>query len=68
MINQDELAICKRRGHDVGLGLKLGWRHCKWCGAWLREVSTIEEREDTPPEDQQSALGAIERKHSKPNS
>jgi hypothetical protein len=31
MIDQQELAICKRRGHDLGLGLKLGWRQCKWC-------------------------------------
>jgi hypothetical protein len=27
---------------------------CKWCGMWLRELHTIEEREDEPPQDEQS--------------
>jgi len=54
MIDQDELAICKRRGHDAGLNvLSTGWRKCKWCGTWLRMVHTIEERDDAPPKDQQ---------------
>src|ERR1700726_3525824 len=56
MINQEEAAICKRRGHDASLGLKLGWTQCKWCGTWLREVCTIEEREDAPPEDEQNPV------------
>ena len=68
MINQEEAAICKRRGHDASLGLKFGWTKCKWCGTWLREVCTIEEREDTPPADQQSALGSLGRKPSNPSS
>jgi hypothetical protein len=59
MIDQQEAAICKRRGHDVSLGMKHGWTQCKWCSAWLREVCTIEEREDTPPEDQHSVLGSL---------
>jgi hypothetical protein len=58
MINQEEAAICKRRGRDAGMGLKIGWSECKWCGTWLRELCTIEE--DTPPADQQSALGPWE--------
>jgi hypothetical protein len=58
----------KRRGHDAHLGLKFGWIECKWCGTWLREFCTIEEREDTPPEDRQSVMGSFERKHSKSSS
>ena len=42
MINPEELAICKRRGHDAGSFLDHGWLQCKWCGLWLREVRTIE--------------------------
>jgi len=51
MINQKELAICKRRGHD-GPAYSSGWTQCKWCGIWRRTVSTIEEREDEPPEEE----------------
>ncbi len=62
MIGRDELAICKRRGHDaLGLGIREGWSQCKWCGIWLREVRTIEEREDDPPADEQDPLGRIKR-------
>jgi hypothetical protein len=56
MINPDELAICKRRGHETEYGLKQGWAQCKWCGTWLREVCTIEEREDEPPEAEQNPV------------
>lgn len=49
MINPEELAICKRRGHDVGRLDNTLWQRCRHCGAWLREVRTIEEREDEPP-------------------
>ncbi len=58
MINRDELAICKRRGHDAGL-LGEDWSLCKWCGTWLRELRTIEEREDEPPKSRQNPLGKI---------
>jgi hypothetical protein len=54
MVNHDELAICKRRGHDSGLVFDQKWKPCKWCGIWLREVHTIEEREAEPPPDEQS--------------
>ena len=53
MVNRKELAICKRRGHDSVL-LGDQWQRCKWCGMWLRSVTTIEEREDEPPKDEQS--------------
>lgn len=53
MIKPEELVICKRRGHTPGLGVRVGWTQCKWCGMWLREVHTTEEREEAPPEDEQ---------------
>jgi hypothetical protein len=59
MINTKELAICKRRGHEPP-GLGDGWRQCKWCGIWQRTVSTIEEREDEPPKDEQSVFQRLE--------
>jgi len=58
MINPDELAICRRRGHDAGI-LGEGWSQCRWCGIWLREVRTIEEREDEPPENEQNPFGKL---------
>jgi hypothetical protein len=51
MIEPEELAICKRRGHD-GPGLSDGWVQCKWCGIWRRHV--VEEREDEPPQEELS--------------
>lgn len=54
MVNPDELAICRRRGHDFALTPAGQWTQCKWCGIWTREVRTIEEREDNPPKDEQS--------------
>lgn len=47
-MNRREYIICDKRGHDPRPGT--GWTQCKWCGIWLREVRTVEEREDTPPE------------------
>jgi hypothetical protein len=38
------------------------WQQCGWCGAWVREVCKIEEREDEPPEDEQDALDRLRRK------
>jgi hypothetical protein len=60
MVNPEELAICRRRGHETFyrlVGDRLvgeGWKQCKWCGMWVREVHKIEEREDDPPEEQRS--------------
>lgn len=59
MVNREELEICKRRGHaahptDL-------WSQCKFCGVWLRAVTTIEEREDEPPEDELDPLDAMEK-------
>jgi hypothetical protein len=50
MINPEELAICRRRGHSLRFGK--GWSQCKWCGLWLREQCTIEERADEPQPNQ----------------
>ena len=59
MVNKKELAICKRRGHGVP-ALGAGWAQCKWCGLWLREVRSMEEREDAPPVDEQNPLAKLE--------
>jgi hypothetical protein len=55
-VNADELEVCKQRGHDAGSFLDQGWCQCKWCGLWLREIRTIEEREDAPPDHERSPL------------
>jgi hypothetical protein len=54
MIDADELAICRRRGHAIHAS-DSGWLQCGACGMWILEKRTIEEREDEPPE---SELGA----------
>ncbi len=51
MISQEELAICKQRGHTTH-ATDEGWSQRKACGMWLREKRTLEEREDEPPEDE----------------
>ena len=57
MIDKEELAICRRRGHDAGiLSVPNKWSQCRWCGTWLRTVKIIEERDDDPPEAEQSSL------------
>jgi hypothetical protein len=62
VINPEELAVCKRRGHEAAASLwSERWKQCKWCGMWLREVRTTEEREDEPPIDDQDPLGRIRR-------
>jgi hypothetical protein len=48
VINAEEFAVCRRRGHEGPA--HEGWTQCKWCGIWLREVRKIEESEDEPPE------------------
>jgi hypothetical protein len=55
--NSEEVAICKRRGHEASsLGILYHglWSQCKWCGLWLREVRQIEQREDAPPVEEQA--------------
>lgn len=62
MINAEELAICRRRGHDTEVGLRNGWALCKWCGIWRRSIETVEEREDMPPEHEQNPLPGLRKK------
>jgi hypothetical protein len=52
MIDHEELAICRRRGHNADFSLQGGWVQCGFCGMWLREVRTKEESEDRPPDDE----------------
>lgn len=59
MINQRELAVCKRRGHDRSA--REDWMQCKWCGIWHREVRRLEEREDEPPETELDPMVKLDR-------
>ncbi len=61
MINPDELAICKRRGHEVPGSMFDGWSRCKWCGMWVRKVYTFttEEQEGEPPKGDKSVLERV---------
>jgi hypothetical protein len=57
VINADELAICKRRGHTTpGRLMDHGWMQCEACGMWLRDRVVREEREDDPPEEELDKL------------
>jgi hypothetical protein len=60
MIKPKELAICKRRGHDP-VGYREKWERCKYCGMWTRTITTKEEREDDPPEDEQDSMYKLDR-------
>ena len=51
MINQEELAICRRRGHKAVL-LGNDWTQCSLCGMWVRQRKVVDEREDEPPEEE----------------
>jgi hypothetical protein len=62
MINPDELAICKRRGHNPFYLADNKWSQCQFCGLWLRQVRVDEEREDAPPEDEIHPLAMLLRK------
>jgi hypothetical protein len=54
-IDAEELAICRKRGHQPVSPLG-GWTQCRFCNLWVREVRTVtlEEREDEPPANEQS--------------
>jgi hypothetical protein len=47
-----ELVLCRRRGHSTSV--RKHWSNCSFCGYWLRENLTLEEREDEPPIDEMS--------------
>lgn len=48
-IDQEELEICKRRGHVFKWFD--GWEQCSECKIWICETQKIEEREERPAED-----------------
>jgi hypothetical protein len=60
MINPEELAICRKRGHDPR-GHRDKWERCDHCGMWTRTIETREEREDEPPEEEQATKYALDR-------
>ena len=58
-VNEEELAICRRRRHNLGnagTSLAAGWAQCKSCGMWLRKLCTLREREDDLPAAELSKL------------
>jgi hypothetical protein len=61
MVNQGELEICRRRSHDLALTYEGRWTQCRWCGLWVRDVHTREEREDEPPKDEQSMFVKVKK-------
>ena len=62
MIDREELAICRRRGHRAPcLHAGGGWIPCKYCGMWLRERLLTDEREDEPPEEEIDGMVIAER-------
>jgi hypothetical protein len=61
MVNQEELALCKRRSHTVDPSVR-GWRQCTSCGMWVREKYVIEEREDEPPSEEIDPLEKMKRR------
>jgi hypothetical protein len=65
MTHPDELAICKRRGHEAPHGGPY-WSQCKWCGTWVRSITTFQEREDEPPEAEQYPLAKLRRTPGQP--
>jgi hypothetical protein len=60
MINKQEAAICKRRGHEGIVPFHDGWQQCKWCEIWQRRV--VEERGDDPPEKEMALTVQNDRK------
>lgn len=66
MINAEELAICRRRGHPGSQREPNKWRQCPSCGMWLREVVTTEEREHDPPPGEIDLLDQLVQKNRRP--
>jgi hypothetical protein len=61
-ISRDEVAVCRRRGHDtkaIGFMADGRWGQCRWCGLWLRQITTVEEREDAPPQEEQNPMARM---------
>jgi hypothetical protein len=60
MIDPEQLAICKQRGHEP-MGHRDKWARCKHCGMWTRTISRIEESADEPPEEERDSMYQLER-------
>jgi hypothetical protein len=58
-VDQKELEICRRRGHEFRALSGPLWSRCKWCGIWVRTVTTTEEREDDPPDKERDPFYAL---------
>ena len=59
-VNQEELAICRRRGHDFRAVNGPQWARCRWCGAWVRTVSRVEECDEQPPDSERDPTDVLE--------
>ena len=64
MVNQNELAICRRRGHHLTF-LGDRWIQCKWCGMWLRQRKVLDEQEDAPPQSEINLLAKFMKEEDK---
>ncbi len=51
MIDPEELAICRKRGHRADNHMDGKWAPCQHCRMWIRWVRNKEEREDQPPDE-----------------
>jgi len=62
-VDQDELAICRLRKHNLGHARSLsgGWARCRSCGTKVRDSRRIDEREDEPPEEELHPLVTADR-------
>jgi hypothetical protein len=58
MVDREELAICRKRGHDA-LPLEK-WHRCKACGMWVSRREVFEEQEADPPESERGTDWKIE--------
>jgi hypothetical protein len=56
MIDSEELAICRRRGHRLETSGSQGWTPCQQCGTWVRAIPQIEERETEPANAEELAI------------
>ena len=57
MINQEELVICRKRGHK--LAIDSYWEQCPLCGMWLRERRIVDEQEADPPEAERGPIAGV---------
>jgi hypothetical protein len=67
MIDQEQAAICRIRGHKLQGPDELDrWKQCQCCHTWVRERRVLDEREDTPPKEEISIFHTLFEKQKKP--